>query len=291
MGDLDAELAAGEARVPGITPGTEKRVIWAGAAGVRTGLSLVYIHGFSATSEELRPMPDLVAQALGANLFFTRLAGHGVPGAEMGKATLEDWLDDLRQAVAIGQRIGERTVLITCSTGSTLAALALAEGADVDGVVMLAPNFRIKSAAARILTWPGVEIWGPIVAGKERQIEVRNAAHGVFWTTRYPTAALFPMARAVRAARSIDYAAIKTPAMVLFDPDDAIIDHGQTRHVAARWGGSVAVETVHMGAEDDCYHHVIAGDILSPGQSVPLAERITEWIKRLGETRWNNGSA
>ncbi|MDD4273595.1 MAG: hypothetical protein PHG14_07705 [Desulfobacter postgatei] len=37
----------------------------------------VYIHGFSATRKETAPLSDLVAKTLNANLFYTRLSGHG----------------------------------------------------------------------------------------------------------------------------------------------------------------------------------------------------------------------
>ncbi|MGL5009111.1 MAG: alpha/beta hydrolase, partial [Paracoccaceae bacterium] len=43
--DLDAYLAASEAEVAGITPGSAKRIVWAGATGAKTPLAIVYIHG------------------------------------------------------------------------------------------------------------------------------------------------------------------------------------------------------------------------------------------------------
>ena len=67
-----AHFARTEARFDDITPGTEKRVIWAGEPEARTEWSVLYVHGFSATSEEIRPVPDRVAQALGANLILSR---------------------------------------------------------------------------------------------------------------------------------------------------------------------------------------------------------------------------
>ena len=39
-----------ESRHRDIVPGTEKRVIWAGRQETRTPLSLLYVHGFAATS-------------------------------------------------------------------------------------------------------------------------------------------------------------------------------------------------------------------------------------------------
>ena len=63
-----------EARFEDIVEGVEKRVVWAGERGARTDWAVVYLHGFSGSSEEIRPVPDEVAAALGANLFYR---GHG----------------------------------------------------------------------------------------------------------------------------------------------------------------------------------------------------------------------
>ena len=45
-----AYFAKAEARFDDIVPGTEKRVIWADAPGEQTPISVLYLHGFSASS-------------------------------------------------------------------------------------------------------------------------------------------------------------------------------------------------------------------------------------------------
>ena len=75
--DVDAYLAAREQQFDDIVVGVQKQVIWAKEPGIRTPLSIVYIHGFTATSKEIRPVPDRVAKALGANLYLARFTGHG----------------------------------------------------------------------------------------------------------------------------------------------------------------------------------------------------------------------
>ncbi|MCX7865066.1 MAG: hypothetical protein N2423_08550, partial [Novosphingobium sp.] len=90
--DADAYLAASEARVSGIHDNLQKEIVWAyPASRARTPLAIVYVHGFSASKNETRPVPDLAAQALGANLYFTRLAGHGIDGNALAGATVNDW--------------------------------------------------------------------------------------------------------------------------------------------------------------------------------------------------------
>ena len=77
--DIESYLAESEQRAGAgapLIPGTEKRIRWS-AGREPTDYAIVYLHGFSATRQELAPMLDRLADALGANLFETRLAGHG----------------------------------------------------------------------------------------------------------------------------------------------------------------------------------------------------------------------
>ena len=144
-GDLTELLARGEAAVHerrGVIDGAEKRIVWAGEPGERTELVLIYLHGFSATRQEIAPVPEQIAAALGANLFETRLSGHGLENDALANVRAEAWLDDGIEALAIGRALGERLVLIGTSTGATLA-LAMAGHPDftaVDALVFLSPN-------------------------------------------------------------------------------------------------------------------------------------------------------
>jgi alpha-beta hydrolase superfamily lysophospholipase len=278
--DLDAWLAASEAQVPDLTEGSAKRIVWAGDKGAKTPLALVYVHGFSATAEEIRPVPDQVARSLGANLYFTRLAGHGRSGDAMATATAGDWIEDMAEAMAMGRRLGDRVLVMGTSTGATLAAIAATDPAlstDMAGIVMISPNFRVNNPAAMILELPFARQWGPLVAGDTRSFTPVNAGHAAHWTTSYPTLALFPMAALLREARAQDYAAAQMPLLVIFSPDDQVIDPAAIGPVAAGWGGPVQVEERRMGPDDDPFSHVIAGDILSPGQTADTVALILTW--------------
>ena len=282
--DVDVWLAAREAVFTDIVPGTQKRVIWAGAKGAKTPLAVIYIHGFSATSEEIRPVPDQVARALGANLFYTRLAGHGRGSAPMATATAGDWLEDTAEALAIGRRLGERVLVISTSTGATLAAFAATDAAmsaDIAGIVMISPNFGVKPAAAKILDLPAARYWGPVVAGATRSFNPVNANHAKYWTVQYPTTALFPMAALVRAAKGLDLSAAQAPLLVIYSAEDMVVDAAKTLAAVSVWGGGVRLEARSLAKGDDPYSHVIAGDILSPGQTVGTTALILDWAKGL----------
>ena len=282
--DLDAWLAEREAAYPDLRPGSGKEIVWAGAKGVKTPLAVVYLHGFSADREEIRPVPDEVAAALGANLFFTRLAGHGRSGPAMAEATAGDWIEDAAEAMAIGRRLGDRVLVIGTSTGGTLAALAATDpmlAQDLAGLVLVSPNFKVRNPAAFLLDLPLAPVWAPWVAGREAGFTPVNDGHAAHWTTTYPSAAFFPMAALLREAKRTDFSAAKVPLLILSNPGDQVINPAAIDPVAKAWGGPVTRKELTPGPNDDPYGHVLAGRILSPGLTKPVVETILNWSRSL----------
>ena len=102
--DIDKWLAEREAGVKDLKPGAEKEIVWADPqTKAKTPLAIIYVHGFSATKWESRPVSDNVARAFGANLYYMRLTGHGAGGEAMEKASMNDWVNDMAEAIAIGE--------------------------------------------------------------------------------------------------------------------------------------------------------------------------------------------
>ncbi|KQT88595.1 lysophospholipase [Aurantimonas sp. Leaf443] len=272
-----------EADVPNLRPADAKEIVWAyPASRARTPLSIVYIHGFSASKAEVRPLADKVAAALGANLFYTRLSGHGRDGAAMGEASVNDWVNDLAEATAIGRALGNRVIVIGNSTGGTLATYgATLPGVmeDVGGLVLLSPNFRLLDRWAFLLDLPFARDLLPLIGGETRSFTPRSPEQAEHWTTSYPTTALLPMAALLRAVARIDVGRIDLPLLALFSPADQVVDAAATEALVAAWGGPHAA--VEVPVTGDPANHVIAGDILSPQTTDALAARIVAWIEAL----------
>ena len=282
--DVDAYFAGQEARFEDITPGTERRVIWHAARDEKTPLVLVYVHGFSATSEEIRPVPDRVAEALGANLVYTRLQGHGRDGAALAQATAQGWVNALAEALNVARRIGDDVVVMGTSTGGTVMA-ALADQpdvmADVKGMIFVSPNFGIKSPAAKLLTWPAARYWVPVVAGKDRSFEPANAAHATYWTHAYPTVAVMQMAALVKEVFEKDHGKALVPSLFWFSEGDQVVEAARTQDVATRWGREARVDIQQPMAGSDPQEHVIAGDIRSPAENERTIEAFVQFINGL----------
>ncbi|MCW1956549.1 MAG: lysophospholipase [Roseobacter sp.] len=283
-GGVGAYFARVESAYGDITEGVEKRVIWAGEAEARSPLALLYIHGFSATSEEIRPVPDRVAQALGANLVYTRLTGHGRGGAAMAEARAGDWMRDTAEALAVARAVGEEVIVISTSTGGTLVALAMLDPAmreGVRGAVFLSPNFGINDPMAWALTLPAARGFVPLVIGAERSWGAVNALQEKYWSTRYPSVAVLPMAALVKEAVARDYSGVGVPALFHYAQEDQVVDAKATAQLAARWGGAVHSVVLAPEAEVEDSRHVLAGDIVSPKQTEAAVEMILSWIKGL----------
>lgn len=282
--DVTAYFAGREARFEDITPGVEKRVVWAQGEGEHTEKVIVYVHGFSATSEEIRPVPDKVAKDLRANLVFTRLRGHGRGGAAMLEGQAQAWITDLAEALAVARQVGDEIVIIATSTGATVAAEAALQPdmmRNVSGLILVSPNFALADPASAALTLPAARFWLPMVAGETRNWSPRNEQHGVYWTTSYPTAALLQMAALVEHAASADFSQATVPALFWYAPTDRVVDHTATARIAKEWGGPTTIHKVAVAKGDDPYHHVIAGDILSPSATPGTIDAFTGWINGL----------
>ncbi len=277
---LDAWLADGERRFDDLRPGTQKTVLWANpAAPARTPVALVYLHGFSATRQETAPLTETAGAALGANVYLARLAGHGRTGEAMAAATLDQWVADGMEALAIGHTIGEKVVVIGTSTGATLATWLAAQRAPVDGLVLISPNFGPRAPGAGLLTMLGRETVAPLLAGDERSWEPRNADQARYWTTRYPTPALYPMADLVQITQRADLSAISAPVLAITSPKDDVVKSELVPGVLAACAGTVDHIVIEHPVEGGS--HVLAGRILAPDQTAPLADAIAAFARGL----------
>lgn len=278
--DLDKYLQDSEAAFNDIVPGAEKTIIWAGEPGARTPLSIIYFHGYSASRQEAAPLSDIVAGDLGANLFYTRFTGHGRSNEAMLECSVNNWLKDIHEAVEIGRRIGEKIVVIGLSTGGTaatwLAAQPMAE--HLAAIILISPNFGLTDRRSALLTWPWGRQLAELVQGREYGWEAYNDEHDKYWTHTFPTRALLPMMGMVKLTTSLGFSSISKPLLVIYSPEDQVVDPAATVKAFGRFG-SKKKRIIPFSSTEAPKNHVLAGDILSPGSTKPLAEIIVDFVK------------
>jgi len=282
--DIDSWLADSERRVSAryaLIPDTEKRVAWYGQAGARTPYAVVNLHGFSATRQETAPLAELVATALGANLFETRLTGHGHTNQPMHEVRAEDWLADTAEALAIGARLGEKIVVIGTSTGGTLA-LAMTNhdtAHPVSDIVVISPNLQPSDGNAAWLTRPAGPLIARLIAGDTRSWEAHNEEQARYWSTNYPIDAAIEMMRLVDMLNERLPMRLEQNLLVLLSPDDEVVSPEATRQAFEQISAphKALVEIEDAG---DPSNHVLAGDILSPGNTDDVAALIVDFVQR-----------
>ena len=278
--NLDLYLSESESRFDDITEGTEKKIIWAGSPGERTAISIVSFHGFSATRQELSPLADTVAKSLNANLFYTRLAGHGRGGPGMVDGSVNRWANDANEALQIGHRLGDKVILIGTSTGSTLATwLALQPtNSELGAMILLSPNFYNADSDMRMLLWP----WGKQIAdtliGKVRHWESKNPLHEKYWANDYATSSLLPMMGLVKTVNDSDIEKINIPTLMIYSSKDKTISVPPIRETFARLG-SEEKELFEFNDTEDPDYHALAGDLMSPSSTAVLAEKMSRFLK------------
>lgn len=280
--DIDGWLAEAERTVSNefeLIPGTEKRVRWQ-QPGIRTRYSVVYLHGFSATRQEIAPVTERVADRLGANLFETRLTGHGHGRLPMHEVRAEDWLADGAEALRIGASIGEQVIVIGTSTGSTLA-LALADHElmqHVSALVLISPNMAPADPKALWLTRPGGPLLARLIAGDTRSWTAHNAEQERYWSTSYPTEATVEVMRLVDRAARLARQPLTQPVLMMLSPEDTVISPSAAR---ATFDELVAPhkELVEVSDSGDPSHHILAGRILSPDTTDAVVGDIVHFVE------------
>lgn len=282
--DVEGWLAEQEAAVPDLRANTEKRILWADPTGKRrTPIALVYIPGFSATRQEMSPLPEQVAAGLGANLYLARLSGHGSTGEALAAATVNDWLNDISEAVAVGERLGEKVVILGTSTGAGLVTWMAAEGklgAQVAGLVLFSPNYGSRTAGSELLVGPWARPLARLAIGPERSWEPSNEGHAAYWTYRYPVEAAVQAMATVALIRQADPGRIDLPVRIYYSPEDTVVEPARIEALFARIG-STDKALVAVSDGDDPDHHILAGDILSPSTTARLAGEVVEFVERV----------
>ena len=290
LGQIEDRITMAESQVTDIRPGLEKSIIWAGAPHQRTRYAIVYIHGFSASKEELRPVPDRIAAALGANIFYTRLTGHGRTAEAMREASVTAWMQDLAETFQIGSMIGDKVIIISCSTGGTLVAAGIARGIfseQLNSTVFFAPNFGVQDRMAPLLTWPLARYWAPLIAGEMQTNTPRNHLHARYWTTSYPTISLIPMMQLIDMVDDAELRTSTVPGLFYFSPDDEVVDPQKTENFIARWRGPKEILRVNGNDSEDELNHLITGQVVSPSQVKRAADTVINWHHRINHPAAN----
>jgi pimeloyl-ACP methyl ester carboxylesterase len=186
LSTLEAQIQAAEARVPGLKPDNEARIVWADPdRRQKTPVSMVYLHGFGASQGEGRPVHTALAEQFGCNLYLARLAEHGIDRPDaFSQLTANRYLDSAKEAIAVGKALGDEVILVATSTGASLALYIASQNPDISAVVAYSPFVDLPDGMLFIPRGP----WGyqltSLIMGNPVIIE-RDEPASNYWSRVY----------------------------------------------------------------------------------------------------------
>jgi esterase/lipase len=178
---------AKEERKHKIKADNEGRIVWNDSTKKKTPYSVVYLHGFSASYKEGDPVHFTFAKDFGCNLYLPRLADHGIDTTDQLLQFTPDRLwESSKEALAIGRAIGEKVIVMSTSTGGTMALILAAEfPKDIYALINMSPNIAINDPAAWLLNNPwGLQIARMVKGGEYNEIEY-EVPRQAYWNGKY----------------------------------------------------------------------------------------------------------
>jgi pimeloyl-ACP methyl ester carboxylesterase len=202
-----------------LKPDNEARIDWFNdSLKQKTEYAVVYLHGFSASQEEGDPVHYDFAQKFGCNLYLSRLDAHGVDTTEpLGNFTADGVWNSAKEAYAIGKQLGKKVILMSTSTGGTLALKLAAEYPDIAGLILLSPNIAINDPNAWLLNnhW-GLQI-AQMVTGKHRTVSDTTAVYAQYWNNRYLTTSLVQLEELLETTmKESTFKKVTQPTLLLY---------------------------------------------------------------------------
>jgi len=184
LSKLDEYVVQKELKIDAI-PENKSKIVWNNGVE-KTPYSIVYLHGFSASPYEAEPLHRDFAKRYGANLYLHRIARHGIKDRELFKElTPKEMVDSAKEALAIGQLLGEKVIVMSTSTGSTLAMYLSALNPEaIHAHIMYSPNFDLYDANSKLAMKPwGLNLLKQLI-GEYRSPKFPPAAKP-YWTDEY----------------------------------------------------------------------------------------------------------
>lgn len=203
-----------------LKPNNEARVVWYDSLHRKTPYSVVYLHGFSASQEEGDPVHRDFAKRYGCNMYLARLDGHGLDTSEpLLTMTATGLWNDAKEALSIGKVLGEKVILVTCSTGGTLGLkLAATYPNDIFALINMSPNIEINNDLAFLSNNPwGLQLARLVSKGKYHESAAENPEVKKYWYCKYRLEAVAELQNLLETTMEPStFRAVKQPALNLY---------------------------------------------------------------------------
>jgi pimeloyl-ACP methyl ester carboxylesterase len=266
-----------EAR-PDIKTDNQAEIVWINdSTKEKTEYVLLYLHGYTASKMEGEPVFTDFAKRYGCNVYAARLASQGIDTLEpMLGYTAERLWYSAKEALAIAEKLGHKTIIMSTSTGGTIALKLAAEFPDkIEALINLSPNVQPRPWNAPLLNGPwGLQIARFVLAGNYRVLEKRDTFYQKYWYEKYRIESLVQMQELVESTMTEEtFAKVTCPTLNLYyykndSERDEVINVDKVIWMHALLGTSE--ENKRLLAIENAQAHVIGCGLYS--QAIPEVE-------------------
>ena len=266
-----------EEKIDSLEQNAKKQIIWNSISNKKTEYAIVFIHGSFATGFQQRESLIKIADKLEANLFISRLSGHGVGFEGTKGVSAYDFIEDTAEAIAVGNKIGDKVILIGFSAGSGLAMLASQDQklkSKIHSLVLIAPpTLTVRPifvlASIGLLFKRTHEFNFPKFNGLSYE------EWGPYWVNKFESSlprAFWKVLSSVKIKNDID----QLPMIIFYDKRDRVVNFERVEKIFDKWSGPkkiIDIKAVNGGRNK---HNLIG--ILNPTQDDVFVNEIHKWI-------------
>lgn len=184
---LENYIKTKESKISNLKPNNEAKIIWYDTLSKsKTTYVLLYLHGFSASHMEGYPVHIDFAQRYGMNCYLARLEDHGRDDNNSLKGlTPDSFLESAEEAFNIAKKLGDKVIVMACSSGATLALPLIAAGEKAEALILYSPNMGINHPASGIALQPwGKQLVKLVLKGEYNHISYPLEATK-YWNSTY----------------------------------------------------------------------------------------------------------
>ena len=276
--DVESYIAEKEMLFQNTNPRAKKKIIWFDDTKVKTEYSIVYLHGSFATGVQQEDVLVKIAKRLEANLFISRLTGHGSGFESTKSIEAKNFLEDAAEAVAVGNQIGNKVILMGFSAGGTFALMATKDqklNKKIDHLVLVAP-WTPKLTLPYFIAATGLFFKSQYKFNFPRMFNLSNEEWGPFWVNEFHRTLPRQLWVAAFSGRKLKFQETTIPLLVFYEEKDKVVNAVGVKKIFEQWKGPKKIINNDTNLGGFNYHDIIG--ILNSPQDDFFVEGIKNWI-------------
>jgi carboxylesterase len=183
----------------------------------KSDIGILISHGFTSTPDSFRYIANRLGEA-GFNVEVPRLSGHSSRWQDLNNTKYEDWINDLKSALAALRKRADKIFVMGLSMGGTLALRLAQLNPDIIGVIVINHAIFLGNPAVFLVPLLRFIIKStPAIAGDIKDPSAKELAYD-----RSPTEGVYQMTRLIKKVKK-DFGLIKMPSLIFKSRDDHIL--------------------------------------------------------------------